>query len=63
MTFIQTFLLQFFLVFVLCRRGNDSQKAVRILKDSMSNHDVQIKDIVGGIHAWTRNIDPGFPIY
>ncbi|XP_016839633.1 adenylyltransferase and sulfurtransferase MOCS3 [Nasonia vitripennis] len=50
-------------IFVLCRRGNDSQKAVRILKDSLSNHDVQIKDIAGGIHAWTRNIDPEFPIY
>ncbi|XP_058790258.1 adenylyltransferase and sulfurtransferase MOCS3-like [Phymastichus coffea] len=50
-------------VFILCRRGNDSQKAVKILKKSFSNSNLKIKDIAGGIHAWTHNIDPNFPIY
>lgn len=46
---------------VLCRRGNDSQKAVLALKKTLK--DVQIQDVKGGLHAWTKNIDPDFPIY
>uniref|UniRef100_A0A336M9W7 Adenylyltransferase and sulfurtransferase MOCS3 homolog n=1 Tax=Culicoides sonorensis TaxID=179676 RepID=A0A336M9W7_CULSO len=48
-------------IFVVCRRGNDSQLAVQRLKtifDKMS-----FKDIVGGLHAWTKNIDSNFPMY
>lgn len=47
-------------VIVVCRRGNDSQLAVRHLAEKLS---VKSKDIVGGLHAWTREIDPDFPIY
>ncbi|KAJ8678690.1 hypothetical protein QAD02_014477 [Eretmocerus hayati] len=50
-------------IFVICRRGNDSQKAVKILKNSISDPSIQVKDIIGGIHAWTHQIDPSFPIY
>ena len=51
------------LVFVVCRRGNDSQKAVQKLKAYFANSDIQVKDIIGGLHAWTNKIDPSFPIY
>lgn len=50
-------------VFVMCRRGNDSQRAVKRLKELLKMHTLEIKDIVGGIHAWSKKIDPTFPIY
>lgn len=49
------------LVFVVCRRGNDSQKAVIEIEKQLKG--VIIKDIVGGLHAWAREIDPDFPVY
>lgn len=48
------------LVFVVCRRGNDSQLAVRHLSQKL---EVKCKDLIGGLHAWTKNIDKDFPIY
>ncbi|XP_012264209.2 adenylyltransferase and sulfurtransferase MOCS3 [Athalia rosae] len=50
-------------VIVICRRGNDSQKAVKALKKSMNDASVNIRDIIGGLHAWAHYIDPTFPIY
>lgn len=47
-------------VFVVCRRGNDSQLAVKYLNENLS---IKSKDLVGGLHAWTREIDENFPIY
>lgn len=47
-------------VFVVCRRGNDSQLAVRHLSEKLN---VKAKDLIGGLHAWTRNVDENFPIY
>jgi adenylyltransferase and sulfurtransferase len=47
-------------VFVVCRRGNDSQLAVRHLSEKLK---IKARDLVGGLHAWTRNIDESFPIY
>jgi adenylyltransferase and sulfurtransferase len=47
-------------VFVVCRRGNDSQLAVKFLAEKMN---IKSKDLVGGLHAWTRSIDENFPIY
>ncbi|XP_059612521.1 adenylyltransferase and sulfurtransferase MOCS3 [Phlebotomus argentipes] len=49
-------------IFIVCRRGNDSQKAVKMLKEHIKGENAP-KDIIGGLHAWTKNIDPGFPIY
>ncbi|KAG0258983.1 Molybdenum cofactor synthesis protein 3 [Mortierella polycephala] len=49
-------------VFVVCRRGNDSQPAVKILQE----HGVttgEIKDLVGGLERWSDRIDPDFPKY
>ncbi|XP_015512629.1 adenylyltransferase and sulfurtransferase MOCS3 [Neodiprion lecontei] len=50
-------------VIVICRRGNDSQKAVKILKGLINDEAVNIRDVIGGIHAWAKNVDPTFPIY
>lgn len=47
-------------VFVVCRRGNDSQLAVRHLAEKLN---VISRDLKGGLHAWTRWIDKDFPIY
>ncbi|GJJ70548.1 adenylyltransferase and sulfurtransferase [Entomortierella parvispora] len=49
-------------VYIVCRRGNDSQPAVRILQEQgITTGD--IKDIVGGLNLWTDKIDPSFPKY
>ncbi|XP_015112130.1 adenylyltransferase and sulfurtransferase MOCS3 [Diachasma alloeum] len=50
-------------VYIICRRGNDSQRAVDLLKTSLNHRSNRIKDIIGGIHAWTRELDSTFPIY
>lgn len=52
-------------VYVICKQGNDSQKAVRVL-EKMSGSEVDaitIKDISGGLMAWAKTIDPTFPLY
>ncbi|KAM6968783.1 adenylyltransferase and sulfurtransferase MOCS3 isoform 1-T1 [Tautogolabrus adspersus] len=52
-------------VYVICKLGNDSQKAVQVLeKMSGSEMDsVTVKDISGGLMAWAKKIDPTFPRY
>jgi hypothetical protein len=50
-------------VFVVCRRGNDSQKGVLALRESLSGLNVSVKDIIGGLHSWAKDIDPSFPVY
>ena len=47
---------------LVCRKGNDSQKAVKILEDKLPN-DVIIKDILGGLYAYAEEIDDTFPKY
>ncbi|XP_028995627.1 adenylyltransferase and sulfurtransferase MOCS3 [Betta splendens] len=52
-------------VYVICKLGNDSQKAVQVL-EKMSGSDVDgitVKDICGGLMAWAKRIDPTFPQY
>lgn len=44
---------------ILCRRGNDSQRAVQML-DSVG---VGSKDVRGGLVAWQKFVDKGFPLY
>ena len=46
---------------VLCRRGNDSQVGVQILRKMVP--EVRVRDVVGGLHAWARDVDPIFPAY
>lgn len=52
-------------VYVICRRGNDSQIAAKRLLTSLQaqNSDAIVKDVIGGLHAWTQQIDDQFPIY
>lgn len=50
-------------VICVCRRGNDSQLAVRQLESSLSHLEGHIKDIVGGLTAWAHRIDTSMPVY
>ncbi|XP_028154401.2 adenylyltransferase and sulfurtransferase MOCS3 [Diabrotica virgifera virgifera] len=50
-------------VFILCRRGNDSQRAVCYIKDKMGDKDIHFYNVKGGLHAYAKVIDPSFPIY
>lgn len=48
-------------IFLVCRRGNDSQLAVQRLQKKFSK--LIFKDITGGLHAWSTKIDCQFPMY
>jgi len=48
-------------IYVICRRGNDSQEGVREVKNFLPDFDVC--DVVGGLHAWAKNVDNDFPMY
>lgn len=51
-------------VYVMCRRGNASQKAVRFLKDHVAHEtESEIKDLTGGLEAWRTEIDHSIPSY
>ena len=50
-------------VIVVCRRGNDSQLAVKSLHESLKESGVDVKDIRGGLTAWAKVIDDNFPVY
>ncbi|XP_034253289.1 adenylyltransferase and sulfurtransferase MOCS3 [Thrips palmi] len=52
-----------FPVYVVCRRGNDSQKAVLMLEKVLKDQNVAVRDLTGGLHAWARKVDSDFPIY
>ncbi|CAG8494937.1 19362_t:CDS:10 [Dentiscutata erythropus] len=47
-------------VIVITLLGNDSQLAVEILKKTLRG---EIKDVVGGLYLWAKDIDHEFPIY
>ncbi|KAI9481271.1 MAG: hypothetical protein EXX96DRAFT_566085 [Benjaminiella poitrasii] len=47
-------------VYVICRLGNDSQFAVRMMQEAGIK---EAKDITGGLLSWSKEIDPTFPIY
>lgn len=48
--------------YVICRLGNDSQIAASSLRDARKEEFV-VKDVIGGLRAWTRHVDPTFPLY
>ncbi|OQV11883.1 Adenylyltransferase and sulfurtransferase MOCS3 [Hypsibius exemplaris] len=50
-------------VTVVCRRGNDSQMAVHLLRKILADVPVILKDLEGGLYGWKRDVDPNFPIY
>ncbi|KAL8687420.1 MAG: hypothetical protein Q9218_006401 [Villophora microphyllina] len=48
-------------VFTICRQGNDSQKAAKILQSKF--YGLKVCDVEGGLSAWRKDIDPTFPDY
>lgn len=53
---------QFREAFVICRRGNDSQRAVKLLEEGVGKEAV-FCDVAGGLTAWASTVDPQFPMY
>ncbi|KAK3003647.1 hypothetical protein RJ639_019152 [Escallonia herrerae] len=47
-------------LYVICRRGNDSQRAVQLLHKMGFS---AAKDIIGGLESWARDVDLNFPCY
>ncbi|KAF5301485.1 hypothetical protein FQR65_LT08788 [Abscondita terminalis] len=50
-------------VYVICRRGNDSQRAVSKLKVQFPDASVRFFNVKGGLHSYARVIDSSFPVY
>lgn len=48
-------------IYVICRRGNDSQLAVKRLQSLCTKSEP--RDVIGGLHAWSQFVDPMFPKY
>ncbi|KAF8904086.1 hypothetical protein CPB84DRAFT_1814503 [Gymnopilus junonius] len=50
--------------YIVCRLGNDSQMAAKALKELNKDSDNRvIKDVIGGLRAWSRHVDANFPVY
>ncbi|KAJ7208172.1 hypothetical protein B0H12DRAFT_1205988 [Mycena haematopus] len=49
-------------IYLVCRLGNDSQIAATSLREARKE-DTVVKDVIGGLRAWARHIDPSFPVY
>ena len=47
-------------LYVVCRRGNDSQRVVQLLRSTGFPHAM---DLEGGLQAWAAVADPAFPVY
>lgn len=50
-------------VYFMCRRGIASQQACRFVKENFPQNSIQCKDIIGGITAWSEEVDPSVPVY
>ncbi|WRT64977.1 uncharacterized protein IL334_001918 [Kwoniella shivajii] len=52
-------------VIFLCRRGNDSQIAADALRrtTNTTGQNIRIRDVKGGLRAWSKVVDPMFPVY
>ncbi|KAG9315129.1 Rhodanese-like domain-containing protein [Chiua virens] len=48
-------------IVILCRLGNDSQIAASALRES--NPLFEVNDVIGGLRAWAKYVDPQFPVY
>jgi adenylyltransferase and sulfurtransferase len=52
-------------IYVVCRVGNDSQAVVRHLQEvakvGPDGQTRQIVDVIGGVRAWKRDVDPTMP--
>lgn len=53
-------------IYVICKLGNDSQKAVKVLQtltEAQELGSIKVQDVVGGLMAWAAKIDETFPQY
>jgi len=50
-------------IYIVCRLGNDSQVATKILQDSHLADSRYIGDINGGLRAWKDQVDKNWPDY
>lgn len=56
-------------IYFLCRRGNDSLVSALALRRALQEADPgnergwRVRDVVGGVRAWSRDVDPEFPTY
>lgn len=53
-------------IYVICKLGNDSQKAVKILQSLTAIPEfgsLAARDVVGGLMAWAAKVDETFPQY
>ncbi|KAJ9124937.1 hypothetical protein QFC24_002867 [Naganishia onofrii] len=56
-------------IYFLCRRGNDSLVSALALRNALQEADPgnsrnwQIRDVIGGVRAWSKDVDPHFPVY
>ncbi|TXT10707.1 hypothetical protein VHUM_02212 [Vanrija humicola] len=48
-------------ILFICRRGNDSQIAAARLRTARP--DARVRDVRGGLTAWSRDVDAKFPVY
>lgn len=48
-------------IYVVCRRGNDSQIAVQHMRSKLPER--IIKDLDGGLYSWHYKVDQEFPLY
>ena len=48
-------------IYIVCRLGNDSQRALTYLQNMYQ--DIQVKDIIGGLEEYALMIDTSFPRY
>ncbi|CAL2041060.1 unnamed protein product [Caenorhabditis brenneri] len=48
-------------VYVICHRGNDSQRAVLLLREKLNS--IRFRDIIGGYEEWAQKINDQFPLY
>lgn len=46
-------------IYVICKQGNDSQQATRLLKEALPGR--QIRDVRGGLDAWRTYVDSSWP--
>ncbi|XP_063899455.1 adenylyltransferase and sulfurtransferase MOCS3 [Helicoverpa armigera] len=52
------------IVVFICRRGNDSQLAAKMVLDMLATDERhKVRDVIGGLHAWASDVDNTFPIY
>lgn len=58
---IEIFIITVVLVYVLCRRGNDSQRSINHMEKLFPEY--TFLNVTGGLYAYAKNVDPEFPIY